>query len=152
MKRTVIVIVLFLAACLVHAAGRLERYRDHVQCSVAGFDESECVTAGDETICQCAINDPYECDFVFLRDNKEYFRWPSGGGVNSSLRSFEVLKGDFDGDRQDEIAIASEVNASQGIAITYWMISVFKTPVGCAPPLIYCAEDYGPKKMQRRRL
>jgi hypothetical protein len=104
-------------------------------------ESSHCAQAG-KNLRICKSISATGIVFVFEVNGTRIGEWPTSSYAGSR---FEILKGDLDGDRIDEIIVANLVGISCGMGIHNWKISIFPNPhiLGFQPPLEFSVEDFG---------
>jgi hypothetical protein len=81
--------------------------------------------------------------FAIEIDGKRLGEWPTTLYPVGASR-FEVLKGDLDGDRKDELIVANLDFCCQSMGISRWTLSIFSNlEKGFQPPLEFSVEEYG---------
>jgi hypothetical protein len=121
----------------------LARYRAPDNPYVYANQRSHCAQAGkDLRICKTISG--AKLAFILELKGAQIGEWPTSTD-NGGDSKFEVLKGDLDGDRIEEIVIANLAGISNGMGIHTWTISIFQNPqvFGFQPPLEFSVEEFG---------
>lgn len=71
---------------------------------------------------------------TFERDNKALLEWDDDAIGSVWEAKFEVLKGDIDDDRKDELVVAELQAQGNGFGIETWRISIIDNPESAHPP------------------
>lgn len=122
---------------------RLSRYLAPTEPSTTPFERVHCIEIGNG-LRVCKHISHADTFFAFERNGAVLGRWPAST-YNGGTSWFEVLKGDVDGDRDDEIIVTNCSGVTNGIGFQYWTISILPNPVkhGFKQPLEFNVEEYG---------
>ena len=128
------------------ASGRpfnLARYPAPEEPSNTHFEPVHCAEiAGGLRVCKHITE--AETFFALEKHGAVLGKWPAVT-YNGGTSRFEALKGDLDGDGEDEIIVANCTGVTNGIGFQYWNISIMPDPEKheFKPPLEFSVEEYG---------
>jgi hypothetical protein len=122
---------------------KLSRYLAPAEPPTTPFERVHCAEMGNG-IRVCKHISHVVTFFAIERDDTVLGKWPAST-YNGGTSWFEVLKGDIDGDRDDEIIVANCSGVTNGIGFQYWTISILPDPErhGFKQPLEFSVEEYG---------
>ncbi len=121
----------------------LSKYPAPTEPATTPFERSHCAEIGNGLRVCKHISDA-EIFFAIEKNGRVLGKWPAST-YNGGTSMFEVLRGDIDRDKDDEIIVADCSGVTNGIGFQYWTISILPDPEihGYKQPLEFSVEEYG---------
>lgn len=122
---------------------KMNEYAEPQAREIDGCYKATCVGAKDDyRVCKCVTEEVKDFSFLLYHKDKQTGKWPASAYMGDDS-DYEVLSYDLDSNGSDELIVANRASTSNGIAISYWEISIVQTDAAFKPPLQFMVEDYG---------
>ena len=139
----ILFLIVAVASSAYAQAGKLIKARAPEPATIPGYVRGHCVAIPNR-VRVCKMFTDADDIFIVEKDGQRIGSWPTTTYFGETS-SFEVLRGDLDGDRRTELIVANHDGTSNGLGVEFWTIAVFSDSQfhSFRPPLTFSVEEYG---------
>lgn len=143
MSRLSILLTLIVVAQAHAQPGKLVKAGSPQPASIEGYHKGHCI-AQPNHIRICKLLSDNADVFLVEKDGKILGTWPSAAFMGET-EGFEVLRGDLDGDRKQELVVANHDGTGVGLGVSVWTIAIFPDADfrTFQTPLTFSVQEYG---------